>query len=170
MKLGIDCARAGMPPLFCPDALVLSYFPANQEGRKSQRTRWEHGHLAMIFAEAPRLFWEGFIGGKPLMLALVADLCVPPLALLSMAVLASCGLAAIFYAAVGDALPLQIAFVSLSGFLLAVLMAWAAFARRILPIWSLARAPLYVLGKLPLYLKFLLKRQVEWVRSKRDEN
>lgn len=169
MKLGIDCARAGKPPLFCPEALVFSYFPVSREGARSQRTRWEHGHLAMIF-EAPRLFLESFLGRGSRMLALVVDMCVPPLALLSLAVLALCSLAAIFYVAVGNVLPLQIALLALSGLLLATLLAWMGFGRRILSLGTLACAPFYVAGKLPLYLRFLLRRQVEWVRSKRDES
>jgi hypothetical protein len=31
-------------------------------------------------------------------------------------------------------------------------------------------APFYALKKIPLYVGFLFKRQVEWVRSKRDES
>ncbi len=31
MKMGLDCARAGFPPLFCPEAMVLSHFPASTD-------------------------------------------------------------------------------------------------------------------------------------------
>jgi len=31
-------------------------------------------------------------------------------------------------------------------------------------------APFYAARKVPLYLSFLIKRQVEWVRSKRDDD
>jgi hypothetical protein len=51
---------------------------------------------------------------------------------------------------------------------LAVLAAWSKFGKQILSFSSLAYAPLYMLAKIPLYLRFLVKRQVEWVRSKRD--
>lgn len=39
----------------------------------------------------------------------------------------------------------------------------------IISLASLAFAPLYTVLKVPLYLKFLVSRQVEWVRSKRDD-
>lgn len=40
LQLGIDLARAGTPPLFCPDALVVSEFPTSSDGVQGQRTRW----------------------------------------------------------------------------------------------------------------------------------
>jgi len=49
-----------------------------------------------------------------------------------------------------------------------VLLAWVKFGRSILSLASLGYAPIYMLAKIPLYLKFLVRRQVEWVRSKRD--
>jgi hypothetical protein len=39
----------------------------------------------------------------------------------------------------------------------------------VIPFTVLMYAPLYALKKIPLYLGFLIKRQVEWVRSKRDD-
>ena len=53
---------------------------------------------------------------------------------------------------------------------LAIISAWAKFGREIVSIVALLYAPFYILKKIPLYLSFLLKRQVDWVRSKRDES
>ena len=64
MKLGVDLARAGTPPLFCPQALVTSYFPSSQEGLQSQRARWEHGHMGVITAEVPQLLAQGVGSGN----------------------------------------------------------------------------------------------------------
>ena len=58
LKLGIDLARAGTAPLFCPDALVTSYLPTSDEGVQEQRQRWEHGHLGTMLSEAPHLLWH----------------------------------------------------------------------------------------------------------------
>ena len=54
LKLGLDLADGGWPPLFCPSAVVMSEFPQSATGVTSQRERWEHGHLSMI-ALAPAL-------------------------------------------------------------------------------------------------------------------
>ena len=49
-----------------------------------------------------------------------------------------------------------------------ILLAWSQFGRAIISFSTLLYAPFYALKKIPLYLGFLIKRQVEWVRSKRD--
>jgi len=168
VKLGIDLALAGTPPLFCPDARVWSRFPESPTGAHSQRTRWEHGHLSMILGEAPRLMLQGLLGHGSGVLALALDLCVPPLALLSLAIVASICAGAFSYALLGDVLPLGIALLAGACLLAAILVAWARFGRQILSLARLASAPWYVLSKLPVYIKFVIRREVEWVRSSRD--
>lgn len=168
MKLGIDLARAGAAPLFCPGALLSSRFPANAEGTRSQRTRWEHGHLAMIVHEAPRLLLEGLRGARPELLALALDLCVPPLALLTLAACALFAACAAYARVTGFAAPLAVASVILATLAAAVGLAWLRFGRAVVSLPGLLLAATYVLGKLPLYLRFAVRRQVEWVRSRRD--
>ncbi len=168
MQMGIDLARAGRPPLFCPDTLVSSEFPRNPEGTRSQRTRWEHGHLAMITGTVPRLALEGLSGKGSGLLALALDISVPPLALLSLVVLGLFGACAAFTLATGDSAALHGATGLLAMFALAVLVAWRSFGRDLLSFGDLLMAFAYVPRKLPLYFRFLVRRQVEWVRSRRD--
>jgi hypothetical protein len=54
--------------------------------------------------------------------------------------------------------------------MITILLAWSQFGRAIIAFSALLYAPLYALKKIPLYLGFLVKRQVEWVRSKRDDS
>jgi cellulose synthase/poly-beta-1,6-N-acetylglucosamine synthase-like glycosyltransferase len=168
LKLGIDLARAGAPALFCPEARVTSYFPATAEGITGQRTRWEHGHLGVILSAAPRLFLEALRRRDRNLLALALDLCVPPLALLMLLVLTVFAGSAVFFVATKLALPLWLAAMSLVMLGLSVLLSWGRYGRKVISLASLAYAPFYVLWKIPLYLKFLVKRQGEWVRSRRD--
>jgi len=168
LKLGIDLARAGAPALFCPEARVTSYFPISAEGITGQRTRWEHGHLGMIVSAAPRLFLQALRCRDRNLLALALDLCVPPLALLLLLLLTLFVGSAVFFAATKLALPLWLAAMSLVMLGLSVLLSWDRYGRQVISLASLAYAPFYALWKIPLYLKFLVKRQGEWVRSKRD--
>lgn len=168
MKMGLDCARAGHPPLFCPQARVLSVFPASRAGVRSQRTRWEHGHLSMLCTEVPRALGQAFSGRGRGLAALAVDLCVPPLALL---VLGTCGLwlaAAGLFVATGHAAALVLASLALAGLGFSVLAAWARFGRNTVSLAGLALAPVYAVAKLPVYARFLFRRQVQWVRSRRD--
>ena len=169
LKLGLECARRGRPALFCPEACVTSIFPQNSAGAHTQRTRWEHGHLSVLFKDAPGLLLESLYTLNLRLLALALDLCVPPLALLTLLVygFALCGLAIGWVT--GSAWPWNLA-----GFVplvlgLAVWLAWLKFGRAILSLTELIYAPAYVISKIPLYCKFFMRRQVEWVRSRRDE-
>ena len=168
MKMGLDLTAAGHPPLFCPEALVTSHFPVNEAGTKSQRTRWEHGHLSMIVGTAPRLLWHSLKARDGASLALGLDLLVPPLALLVMVSTLFAALCLIFFAVGGSGWPLLVSTIGLGGLFVAVTLAWLRYGRDVLPLATLALAPLYALKKIPLYLRFVVSRQAEWVRSKRD--
>lgn len=168
LKLGIDLARAGSPPLFCPEALVTSCFPSSSEGIQGQRTRWEHGHLTVILSEAPRLLLDSILHLNPRLLALALDLCVPPLALLVLQVTAVWLASALLYLLGKTVLPFGIATVAALMLALSVLLCWARYGRRIISLGDLVLSPLYAVWKVPLYARFLVARQLEWVRSTRD--
>jgi cellulose synthase/poly-beta-1,6-N-acetylglucosamine synthase-like glycosyltransferase len=168
MKLGLDLAKLKKPPLFTMQAVVKSYFPTSAEGIATQRTRWEHGHLGVILHDVPGFLKEAIKARDFRMLGQVADLLVPPLSLLVMLILLIFSAAWIpaFY---GHLLSLYIASFTLVLVLISVLMAWLTFGRGVISFKSLMLVPFVVVSKLPLYAKFILGKQVEWVRSKRDE-
>lgn len=168
MKLGMELAEAGKAPLFCPHATVYSSFPASAEGTDTQRARWEHGHMSMIVSEALPLLLRGLVRGRPAVVALALDLCVPPLALLALLTLALGAAALLFALLAGAAAPAVLALLALGGFGLAVLLAWWRYGRRILGAGDMLMAVFYIFWKIPLYFRFFINRQVEWVRSKRD--
>jgi cellulose synthase/poly-beta-1,6-N-acetylglucosamine synthase-like glycosyltransferase len=170
LKMGFDFCRSGKPPLFCPDALVTSYFPRSDEGLSIQRTRWEHGHLGVILGDAPKLFVESISRRNWNLLAMTLDLLVPPLALLTLVLGAVFSLSWLVFMLYGALAPALIASAGVALLNVTILLAWSQFGREIISFSALLYAPFYVVKKIPLYLGFLLKRQVEWVRSKRDDN
>ena len=170
VKLGLDLCQQGKPPLFCPEALVTSQFPASQQGMNSQRTRWEHGHLGLMLADAPKRALAAISQRNGSLLAMTLDLLVPPLALLVLALLGLNMVTWLVCLLSGHATPAWIALAALAMLGLAVVLAWARFCRELIPFSVLLYAPFYAARKIPLYLGFLIKRQVEWVRSKRDDD
>jgi cellulose synthase/poly-beta-1,6-N-acetylglucosamine synthase-like glycosyltransferase len=170
LKMGLDFCRSGKPPLFCPDALVTSYFPRSEEGLTTQRTRWEHGHLGVILGDTPKLFAESVGKRNGNLLAMTLDLLVPPLALLTLVLVAAFGLSWLIFLLTGALAPALIATAGVMILGTTVLLAWSQFGREIISFSTLMYAPFYALKKIPLYVGFLFKRQVEWVRSKRDES
>lgn len=170
VKLGLDLCQQRKPPVFCPEALVTSQFPASQQGMNSQRTRWEHGHLGLMLADAPKRALAAIKGRNGNLLAMTLDLLVPPLALLVLALLGLNLVTWLVYLLSGHGTPAWIALAALAMLGLAVVLAWARFCRELIPFSVLLYAPFYAARKIPLYLGFLIKRQVEWVRSKRDDD
>lgn len=169
LKLGLDCASIGQPPQFFPSALVSSSFPLNEQGSRSQRKRWEHGHLSTVFTLAPRLLWQSVRQRQIGLLALTLDMCVPPLALLVLLLCAQVTSTAVL-AWAGLVWP-GVAWLSLAifaVFILNMLAAWWKAGRRWIALGELVSVPWYILRKVPLYLAFLTRRQANWIRTRRD--
>jgi cellulose synthase/poly-beta-1,6-N-acetylglucosamine synthase-like glycosyltransferase len=169
LKLGLELARAGSPPLFCPTATVTSEFSSSTEGAKTQRLRWEQGHLAMISA-VPSLICHALARQNHALLALALDIAVPPLALLALLTVAMAALGG-FATAFGcgsAALIISAANVSMLGS--AVFLAWLKCGRDVLPLRSMFSLLSYVVGKLPLYLQILFRRQKTWIRTDRGHS
>ncbi|MFC7408444.1 glycosyltransferase family 2 protein [Hydrogenophaga atypica] len=167
MKLGVDLALAGTPPLFCPQVLVHSHFPTSEQATQGQRKRWEHGHLGVIASQAPRLLAQAWRRRDARLWAMALDLSVPPLALLVLLQLAALGLAGMgAWLGLGSG-PLEAAIGCLAMFAMAVGAAWWGWGRSVVSARDLLTVPWYVLGKLPLYLGYVFKRQKEWVRTDR---
>jgi cellulose synthase/poly-beta-1,6-N-acetylglucosamine synthase-like glycosyltransferase len=168
MQLGLDLAIAGYPPLFCGDARVTGLLPQQDKAAKSQRTRWEHGHLQTLMTQVPPLLRLAIQQKRLDLLAIALDLSVPPLSLLVMLWLAVTSVALLV--AYGGITALPLAVLAIEGCLLlsAIVVAWAKFGRADLPIQTLLAVPFYLLWKIPLYLGFLIRPQTKWVRTDRD--
>ncbi len=169
MKLGIDLSIAGMPPIFYLQSKVTSYFPIASEVQSGQKVRWEHGHLAMIFAESPRLLGHGILKRDINLLAMAFDLAVPPLALLVMLLLGFAGItgAILMLYDVGQ-LAFQLTLFSLAGLTGAIAIAWWGWGKNIISLSTLLLVPIYIILKIPHYVKFLFKRQKTWNKTERD--
>lgn len=169
LKLGLELAAAGQAPRFCPEALVTSQFPHSSDGERSQRMRWEHGHLGLILT-MPRILLRGIVSFNVGLLVLALDLIVPPLALLVLLVALMWPIAMVAHVFVDDALAVWLLTAEAALLACAVLLAWARYGRDIVTARELALAGTYVFRKIPLYVRFLFARQLDWVRSKRDHD
>ncbi|MFN0018112.1 MAG: glycosyltransferase family 2 protein [Pirellulaceae bacterium] len=168
MQWGIDLAMAGHPPLFLPEAYVNSPLPQTQKAASTQRTRWEHGHLSTLLSQVPRLLLLAARHRRWNLLCLAGDLAIPPLSLLvaSYCVMLLITSAAAF--ATSQLAPALFLLASAPFFFLAIAAGWFVHCRCVIPLGTLLVAPLYILRKLPIYGRFLWKRQLTWVRTERD--
>ena len=169
MKLGIDLARTGHPPLFVPEARVDSVFPLSNDAAQAQRSRWEHGHLSTLLSDGPRLLWNATSMRDLRLAAMALDLMVPPLTLLLCLALLDFLLGSVLASAVG-VWPTGIALTCLMLVLAASIKAWWMVGRDLLSIGDLLRVPAHLFMKLPMYLKFVTRRQKQWVRTERHDD
>lgn len=168
LKLGLTFAAMGKPPYFCPEAMVLSDFPVNEQGVQSQRKRWEHGHLTVLMQDAPRYLAQALWQRNGSLLALALDMSVPPLALLASLCATYAMLGAVVAWQTAVVWPLLVGVGACAALLSAAVQGWMLVGKAWVRGHELLLVPVYILRKLPLYLAFLFKRQVAWVKTRRD--
>lgn len=169
LQLGLAFARRGRYPVFCPDATVDSAAVSDRQGAAAQRTRWEHGHLGTIATEWPSLAGLSIRRLDVKLAAMAWDLAMPPLALYSTVLLFATLLAGAAGLAGWGWWALVVLAATLAMLVASIVMAQRGYARDLIELREIfLQAPLYLVRKAPVYFRFLVRRQVEWVRTKRD--
>ena len=169
MKLGMDLTLAGYEPVFCSQAIVKGYLPSNDKTATKQRTRWEHGHLQTLLTYVPQMLLEALQQKRFRLFLSALDLSVPPLSLLVVMWSGVLGISLLVgFLGISIWIPAIILTVAGCCLLLAIGMAWAKFGRTDIPLHKLLIIPIYVLWKIPIYLKFLVKPQKVWERTNRE--
>jgi cellulose synthase/poly-beta-1,6-N-acetylglucosamine synthase-like glycosyltransferase len=168
MQWGIDLAIAGWPAVFIEEAPVTSPLPSRPGAIRTQRTRWEHGHLRTLVTQVPRLLGHALRQRRWALAALALDLSVPPLAMLMLMLLAGELAALWFWALGGSSVPLGVLTAALAACGGSVLWAWAKLCRQEVPLSTMLLVPAYALSKLPIYVAFFFHRQQVWLRTPRE--
>lgn len=166
LALGIYLTETGRAPVFLEQAMVVSA-AATESATLGQRTRWEHGFLATAKSHGLRALRGGIGSGNGKLFRLGLHLLVPPLALLMVAAFAAMALLGVAafvteYWSAFWALAMAMAIASI-----AVLLNWLIGGRKWLGFVALLRLPLYVVWKIPVYLRFVKGRSDTWTRTER---
>lgn len=167
MLMGIELARLGSPPLFCPEARIRSELPTREQAQAGQRRRWEHGHLATLIEHGPKLVLEGLRKADLSLLAMGLDLLVPPLTSLLLALSVAVGVNALLSLGLGTG-PLYLSLGAVAAIGASVIVAWITQGRELVPLRYALLVPGYVFWKLPLYVAFAARRkQATWEQTER---
>jgi cellulose synthase/poly-beta-1,6-N-acetylglucosamine synthase-like glycosyltransferase len=167
LGLAVTMIRSGMRPQLVEGATVTSR-PAGVEESIAQRSRWEHGFLNTATKQALPALLGGLSRMRRAEIALGLHLLVPPLALLMLLASALLIPVALIGWLAAYWLPAIVLATTLGAAIGATLLAWLAEGRSTLSATALAQIPLYVLWKIPIYLRFVRKPETTWVRTKRD--
>jgi cellulose synthase/poly-beta-1,6-N-acetylglucosamine synthase-like glycosyltransferase len=168
MSLGLNLIESGHGPVYCPQARITGVLPQSDQAATSQRTRWEHGHLSVLLSRLPLLLLKGLATMRMTLIATAFDLLVPPLSLLIL------GAGAVTFVCVLSALmglswqPLVLLGVIIAATAVTLLGVWYKYARDQIAFRDLLCIPLYMLWKVPIYVRFITHRQESWVRTQRD--
>lgn len=168
MVLGLQLAGRGEGAQFLPEACVRSELPPSLEGQKSQRKRWETGHIQVIWQHVPRLLFRAIMRADWRLLALAFHTAVPPLALLMLLLFASTIASGLVAVLGGPSLAFAISALATGIALVVFTVYWHKVGRSLLSSRELLLLPGYVFSKLSLYGSALIGKKIEWVRSKRD--
>jgi cellulose synthase/poly-beta-1,6-N-acetylglucosamine synthase-like glycosyltransferase len=170
LKLGLDLALVGAPAVFCPSARITSRFPSSTGGAVSQRARWEGGHFGMI-AAAPGLLWTALRRRNLGLLALTVDMAVPPLTVLGFLIVGMVSVATMAIVLGQPPASLFISAATLLVFMVAIFLSWWKVGRDILPPSAGFLVPLYIIWKIPIYLRILSgKTTGQWTRTDRRKS
>ncbi len=168
MQLTYDLLLGGAPTSLCLSAVVTAPLPNSTRAARSQRTRWEHGHLQTLIHWVPRLLLGGLKRCRPGLCFAAADLAIPPISLLIISWLALFTLTLLAGLGWGEWAPAQWAAVQGCALVASIVLVVAKFGQsgdlRVLFI----ALPSYILGKLPIYFKFIVSPQRAWLRTERD--
>lgn len=167
MRLGVELAEQGMGATYCDEAQVYSYFPTSEEAEKTQRERWEHGHLSTLSQFAPRLLKRAISKPSVEALGMMLDLIIPPLSLLVMIITAVCGFFLLWGVIFSEWGYLAVASAYLLGLVLTILCTWFFHGRTILSLKALLHIPVYILSKIVIYIAYIVRKQTKWIRTDR---
>ena len=168
LTLGLEIAEHGRPPRLVTSANVWSS-GSTKAGTLVQRRRWEGGFLQTALRWGPHTLWRSLRKGDLRGVFAGLDLMVPPLALLALMNVAVLLIAVVLISLFGGhwwVVGIQLTLLAVA--LMAVFAAWLREGRDFISLGVLARLPLYVLWKLPLYLglgRFGAPR--DWLRTGR---
>jgi cellulose synthase/poly-beta-1,6-N-acetylglucosamine synthase-like glycosyltransferase len=167
LRIGVELAEAGHAPMLVEESRVWSD-PETEKGTLSQRHRWEGGFLQNALRNAPGLLAASLRRADLRDIWAAVNLLIPPFALLVLLDLAALLLAAFVTWLTGASRwPLVFLGGSLALAAIGLLLAWTAGGSRFVSLGGLARVPLYLAWKLPLYLG-LARRGApkEWLRTR----
>ncbi len=167
LALGIYLTENGNAPVYLDQALVTSA-AASQQATLSQRTRWEHGFLAMAREYGLKALRQGVTSFDRKLFQLGLHLTVAPITLLfsfSAVVAVVTGMMGLFSENYRPFLSIAVMLLIAT---VTVFAAWVSGGKNWLAGQALWRLPLYVLWKVPVYLKLVKGETPNWVRTERE--
>ncbi|WP_271581540.1 glycosyltransferase family 2 protein [Bradyrhizobium sp. CCBAU 45389] len=166
---GLELAIKGYAPRFFPGVRVTSYFPDAQRAHVQQKQRWMHGHFGLMNSHLPRLLYHGLRRRDIGLLALAADLAVPPLGLLAVANVALVVLCFSCMIGIGSTVPLGLAAIDMVLFSFPLATAWYLCGRDLIGMEEIKQVPRHVVMVLRSAVDLARGHKTKWLRADRSQ-
>jgi cellulose synthase/poly-beta-1,6-N-acetylglucosamine synthase-like glycosyltransferase len=167
MLLGLDLAMKGSSPRFFRDVTVKSYFPDTERGQVQQKQRWVHGHFALINSHVPRLVYQAVRRRELGLLALAADLAVPPLGVLAVANVILLVMSLTWKALTGASAPLGFAAIESALFASSLVAAWQVCGRDLIGLKEVKQLPRHTIMVMRSVFNLVRGHRAPWNRAER---
>lgn len=168
LALGVYLTSKRQSPIYLEQALVRSE-AATEQATLDQRTRWETGFLAIARSFGFKSLCDGVRTSNRKLFQLGLHLLVPPLALLLMLSLMVSMVAGLGAWISGGWEPFIVVALALALAAISVLINWIIEGHRWLSFRTLLRLPLYLLWKIPVYLRIVKGEKIVWNRTERAQ-
>jgi len=167
LNLGVSLAGKGHPAILVEQATVWSA-AASAKDTLQQRERWEGGFLTNALPAGLRGLGRSVAAFDPRGLVAAIDLCIPPLAILVLVDIVALTIVGVAAASSRSASAF-VALLSASALAgIAITLAWFREGRAFASPGAVARIPLYVARKLPIYARVLIRGAPRhWMRTDR---
>jgi 1,2-diacylglycerol 3-beta-glucosyltransferase len=169
VEYGIRLGLAGHRVHYAGEAQVLGQMVGAEAASRSQRRRWEGGRLQLVRQHAARLLATGLRQRSPVILDLAADLLVPPITYVALAVVAGVGMSVAWvvlrHGAWWSTAPWCASLVLFAVYVVRGVWLAGVGPRAVL---DLMWAPVYMVWKVALALRASPSREREWVRTTRE--
>lgn len=166
LELGLKLTALGYKINFEPNAVVNSVFPTSTEGLDSQRTRWEHGHLASI-AMLPSMIWAAFKKQQYGVIGLSLDAGIPP-TIIWLIITFLCTILTALFTFFNITVPFYVSLICLTSLFLGLLLVWFCHGLSLIKLTDIGGIIKFILSKFSIYKTFFTARQKEWVRTERS--
>lgn len=167
LEYGLTLTAQGTKPSFTQLSKVVSTFPTDTVTTNAQRSRWEHGHLNVIFNQLPQFFLTAIMTRNYKLLWQVIDASIPPISLLTFSLIILVLISLLLM--IIDLSYITLAMTLCFMFAISIMIGWYKVGRDILTLRDIIHVPIFIIKKISIYFNYIFNKQLSWNKTKRDK-
>ncbi|MGR5237717.1 glycosyltransferase family 2 protein [Vibrio alfacsensis] len=168
LEFGLKLNSLSERVIYDSSSIVISYFPESEIGSKTQRTRWEHGHLSSI-SLMPKAILANLLKGNIRGIFTILDAMIPPTVFFVTFVF-FCFISSLFLLIIDIRHPFYFSSISIFSVFFGLFVCWFKFGRNILSFKDTSAILIYLTSKINIYKAFIRAKESKWTRTNRENS